>query len=153
LRSAFLGDDRRGVDEPGDHSDVAPRARLVVEDVVELRLPGDEVVQALLPWLAEILDDAVNELRVADLVLHLRREGELSLQGRRAQDPLALGQHAHELRVPVHLDELDEALAVLVRHPVARLDLPARLDVLLELGLASRRHRPSNRTIVRIARI
>ena len=83
--------------------------------------------------LAEVLDDAVDELRVADLVLDLRRERELALQRRRAEDPVALGEHAHELRVRVHLDELDEPLAVLVGHPVVGLDLPAGLDVLEEL--------------------
>ena len=31
-------------------------------------------------------------------------EGELPLERGRAQDPLALGEDAHELRVPVHLD-------------------------------------------------
>ena len=63
--------------------------------------------------------------RVADLVLHLGGEGELALERRRAQDPLALGQDAHELRVPVHLDELDRALPVVVGHRVAGLDLAA----------------------------
>ena len=99
LSSAFWRDDRGRVDEPGDHADVAPRLRRVVEDVVELRLAGDQVVEALLARLAEVLDDAVDQLRVADLVLHLRRQRELALQRRRAQDPLALGQDAHQLRV------------------------------------------------------
>ena len=59
---------------------------------------------------------------MADLVLDLRGQRELSLQRRRAQDPVALGEHAHQLRVRVHLDELRQPRAVLVRHPVARLD-------------------------------
>jgi hypothetical protein len=62
-----------------------------VEDVVELRLAGDQVVEAPLARLAEILDDAVDQLAVADLVLDLRRQRELPLQRRRAQDPVALG--------------------------------------------------------------
>ncbi len=133
LEERLLRDDRGRVDEPGDDADVAPRARRVVEDVVELRLARDEVVEAGAARLAEVLDDAVDELRVPDLVLDLRRERELPLQRRRAEDPVALGQDAHELRVAVHLDELDEPCAVLVGHPVGRLDLPARLDVLEEL--------------------
>ena len=85
--------------------------------------------------LAEVLDDAVDQLRVADLVLHLGGQGELALERRRAEDPLALGQHAHQLRVPVHLDELDQLRPVLVRHRVAGLDLAAALHVLEELLL------------------
>ena len=88
-----------------------------------------------IPRLAEVLDDAVDELRVADLVLHLRGQGELPLQRRRAEDPLALGEDSHQLRVPVHLDELDELRPVVVGHPVAGLDLAAGLDVLEEFLL------------------
>jgi hypothetical protein len=88
---------------------------------------------------------------VADLVLHLRGEGELSLQRRRAEDPFALGQHAHQLRVAVHLDELPQPRAVLVGHPVGRLDLTAVLDVFEEFLLALLHARPPNRTIVRLA--
>jgi hypothetical protein len=133
----ILGDDRRRVHEPGDDADVAPGPRGVVEDVVELRPAGDEVVEAGLTRLAEVLDDAVDELGVADLVLHLGREGELALERRRAEDPLALRQDAHELRVPVHLDELDERLSVGARHLVARLHQTAILHVGAELVLVS----------------
>src|SRR5947209_8773018 len=130
LEERLLADDRRGVHEPGDDADVAPRLRRVMEDVVELRLSVDEVGEAALARLPEVLDDAVDELRVPDLVLHLRRQRELALERRRAEDPLALGEDAHELGVRVHLDELDEKPAVLVRQPVGRLYLSARLDVL-----------------------
>jgi hypothetical protein len=110
-----------------------------VEDVVELRLARDEVVEAGAPRLAEILDHAVDELCVPDLVLDLRGERELPLERGGPQDPVALGQDAHELRVAVHLDELDEARPVLVGHPVAHLHLPAGLDVVEEL-LRARLH-------------
>src|SRR6185295_14953695 len=106
------------------------------EDVVELRLTGDEIVETGLTRLAEILDDAVDQLRVADLVLHLGGEGELSLQGWCPEDPLALGEDAHELRVPVHLDELDERFAVVLGHGIAGLDLASALDVRFEFGFA-----------------
>jgi hypothetical protein len=96
--------------------------------------------EACVPRLPEVCDDAVDELRVADLVLDLRRERELPLQRRRAEDPVALRENAHELGVPVHLDELHELRAVLVGHPVARLDLAAGLDVVEEL-LRARVHR------------
>ena len=125
-----------------------------MEDVVELRLARDEVGETLLARLAEILDDAVDELSVADLVLHLRRQRELALERRSAQDPLALGQDAHELGVAVHLDELDQLRPVVVGHPVGRLDLAAGLDVLekclLILGNLDRCHAapPSERSLV-----
>jgi len=61
-----------------------------VEDVVELRLACDQVLEAGLTRLAEVLDDPVDELAVADLVLDLGGERELPLERRRAQDPLAL---------------------------------------------------------------
>src|ERR671928_169954 len=48
LQQRLLRDDRRRVDEPGDHADVAPGLGWVMEDVVELRLPGDQVGEALL---------------------------------------------------------------------------------------------------------
>jgi hypothetical protein len=105
---------------------------------VELRLAGDEVVEARLARLPEVLDDPVDELRVADLVLHLRGQRELPLEGRRAEDPLPLGQDAHQLGVAVHLDELDQLGPIVVGHPVARLDLPAALHVLEELVFALR---------------
>ena len=66
---------------------------------------------------------------MADLVLDLARQGELSTQRRRPHDPVALGQDAHQLRVGVHLDELQDRGAVLVGHPVVRLDLAAGADV------------------------
>jgi hypothetical protein len=122
-----------------------------MEDVVELGLARDEVVEALLAWLAQVLDDAVDQLCMANLVLDLGGEGELPLQGGRAQDPLALGEHAHELRVAVHLDELAQAGPVLVGHPVVGLDLAAALDVLEELLLPLLHAKPPNRTIVRLA--
>ena len=105
----------------------------VVEDVVELRLAGEQVVEHRLARLAEVLGDSVQQLRVADLVLDLGGERELAAEGRRAHDPLALGEHAHELRVGVHLDEAQHGGPVLVRHPVVRLDLAARSDVRLEV--------------------
>jgi hypothetical protein len=118
-----------------------------VEDVVELRLAGDQVVEALLARLAEIRDDAEDQLGVPDLVLNLRGQGELPLKCRRAEDPLPLGQHAHELGVPVHLDELDQLGPVLVGHPVAGLDLPAGLHVLEKVLLLGHFAPPTERSL------
>ena len=98
--------------------------------------------------LAEILDDAVDQLAVADLVLDLRGQGELALQRGRAQDPVALREHAHQLRIAVHLDELDQPGAVLVGHPIVGLDEAAALDVLekcLLTGFHGRASLPNGR--------
>ena len=73
---------------------------------------------------------------MADFVLDLGRQRELASEGGRSEDPLAFRQHAHQLAVGVHLDEAQDALPVFVRHPVARLDLAARENVLLERGVA-----------------
>ena len=80
----------------------------------------------------EVLGDAVQQLGVADLVLDLGGQRELAAQGRRPHQPLALGEHAHQLGVRVHLDEAQDGGPVLVGHPVGRLDLAARGHVLLE---------------------
>ena len=132
----LLRNDRGGVHEPRDYADVTPRLRRIVKDIVELRPALDEILQALLARLAQVLDDPVDELRVSYLVLHLCGERQLSLERRRPKDPLALGEDAHDLRVAVHLDELDERLAIGIGHRVARLDLTALLDVRFEFFLA-----------------
>ena len=106
----------------------------VMEDVVELRLAREQVLEHRLARLAKILRNAVEELRVADLVLDLGRQGELPPQRRRPHDPLPLREHAHQLAVGVHLDESEDALAVFVGHPVGRLDLAAGEDVLFEVA-------------------
>src|SRR6266508_3717631 len=72
-------------------ADVGPAPGRVVEHVVELGLAGEQVGQHRLARLAEVLGDPVQQLRVADLVLHLGGQGELPPEGRGAQNPLALG--------------------------------------------------------------
>src|SRR5688500_6149719 len=66
-------------------------------------------------------------------VLHLRRERHLALERRRTWDLLALGDRSHDLRVGMHLDELQDAVAVVVGHPILGFDLAAGFDVFLEL--------------------
>ena len=63
---------------------------------------------------------------MADLVLDLGGQGELPAERRRAHEPLALGEDAHELAVGVHLDEPEDLGPVVVGHPVAGLDLARR---------------------------
>ena len=130
----LLGDDRGGIDEPGDEPDVGPRHGRVVEHVVELGPAGEQVVEHRLARLAEVLGDAVQELGVPDLVLDLGGQGELPAQGRRPHDPVPLGEHAHQLGVGVHLDEAQDRRPVRVRHRVGRLDLAAGGEIGLEAG-------------------
>jgi hypothetical protein len=72
---------------------------------------------------------------VAGLVLHLRQEDRLALERWRPADPVALRLHADDLRVRVLRDLADQALAVVVGHPVARLDLLIGRDHGVEPGL------------------
>ena len=96
---------------------------------MELRLAVEQVGQHLRSRLAEVLGHPIQQLGVADLVLDLAGERQLPAQRRRPHDPVSLGEHAHQLGVGVHLDELEDRGAVLVRHPVVRLDLAAGADV------------------------
>ena len=128
----LLGDDGCRVHEPGDHPDIGPARRRVVEDVVELRLPGEEIVEHRLARLAEILRHAVEQLCMPDLVLDLGGERELPAQGRRAHEPLALGEDAHQFAVGVHLDEAQDRRPVLIRHPVRGLHFQPGGDMCLE---------------------
>ena len=103
---------------------------------MELRLAGQQVLEHRLARLAEIFRHPVEKLGVADLVLDLRRQRQLSAERRRPHDPFALREDTHQLAVGVHLDEAEDALAVFVGHPVGRLDLAAGEDVLLEVAEA-----------------
>src|SRR4029079_16566974 len=108
----------------------------VVEDVVELGPAVHQVVEHGLAGLAAVLGHPVQDLTVADLILDLGGERQLALEGRRPGDPRPLREGPHHLGVGVHLDELQGGQAVLVGHPLARLDLLARVDARLELGHA-----------------
>src|SRR6266581_1993030 len=121
-----------GPHQPGDDAHVRPAPGRVVEDVVELGLAVEQVGEHGLARLAEVLGDPVEELRVADLVLDLGAEGELPLERGGAQDPFPLWEHAHQLRVGVHLDEPADGLPVVVGHPLAHLDLAPGGDVAVE---------------------
>jgi hypothetical protein len=72
---------------------------------------------------------------VAGLVLHLGEQDRLAAQRRGTGDPVALGLHTDDLGVGVLGDLADQGLAVLLRHPVARLDPVVARDRLVELGL------------------
>ena len=113
---------------------------------MELRLAGDQVGEALLARLAEVLDDAVDELRVADLVLHLRGQRELPLERRRRRIHSRSGSTPISSELPCISMNLIELRPVLVRHPVVDLDLAAALHVLEEVLLRHSRP-PTERSL------
>ena len=111
-----------------------------------LAAPDEQLRDQRLARHPEGLGGAVEVHAVAALVLHLGDEHGLAAQRRRARDPVALGQHADDLRMRVLGDLPDQGLPVGLRHPVLRLDLLLRIDARLEArgaasGIALRRNR------------
>jgi len=70
---------------------------------------------------------------VPDLILDLGNEGEFALERRCIRDPFPFRQCPADLAVGVHVDQADELLAILGRHPVGRLDFLAALNPRFEL--------------------
>ena len=149
--------DRRAVDQPADRADVGPGQRRIVEDARILGLAGMQVGDQLVARHAERLGRAVEIEPVARFVLDLGHQDRLALQGRRARDPVALGQHADDLRVRMLRNLPDQRLAIGLGHPVLGLDLDVGVDSRLERallrrhlldanGASWRRCRPSART-------
>ena len=143
--------DRRAVDQPADRADVGVRQRRVVEDRGVLLPALDEHLGELAARGAERLAGGVEVQPVTGLVLHLRQQDRLAAQRRRPPDPVALRLHADDLGVSVLGDLPNQRPAVLLRHPVTRLDPVVPRDDVVEpgeqLGLAlgcelwCRRHR------------
>ncbi len=127
--------DRRSVDQPADGADVGVRQGRVVEDRGVLLPALDEHLGQLAPGGAERLARGVEVEPVPGLVLHLGQQDRLAAQRRRPGDPVALGLHPDDLGVGVLGDLADQRLAVLLRHPVARLDPLVARDGLVELRL------------------
>ena len=66
------------------------------------------------------------------LVLHLGQQRRLAPQRGRAGDPVALGQHAHDLGMRVLADLADQRAAIRLGHPVICLDPLVGVDARLE---------------------
>src|SRR6266567_4018068 len=131
--------DRRAVDQPADGADVRPGERRIVEDARVLGLAGVQVGDELIARDAERFRRRVEVEAVARLVLHLGHQDRLALQARRSRDPVALWQHADDLRVRVLRDLPDQGPPIGLGHPVLGLDLDVGIDALLE-GPLLRRH-------------
>ncbi len=71
---------------------------------------------------------------MAGLVLDLGEELRLALEGRGARHPIALGLHADDFGMGVLGNLPDQRAAVLLRHPVVRLDLLLGVDARLKRG-------------------
>ena len=80
---------------------------------------------------------------MAAFVLDLGHQDRLALQRRRAGDPVALGQHADDLRMRVLRYLPDQRFAVGLGHPVLGLDLDVGVDARLERALVVRHVRRS----------
>src|SRR6266581_370068 len=74
---------------------------------------------------------------MTDLILNFGGQRQLALQRGRAHDPFALGQHTHQLAIGVHLNEAEQRGAVLLGHPVGRLDFATARDMREESFVAS----------------
>ncbi|OIQ73285.1 hypothetical protein GALL_450780 [mine drainage metagenome] len=124
--------DRRAVDQPADDADVGPVQRRVVEDRAVLGLAGVQLADQFVARHAQRLRRGVQVQAVAAFVLHLGEQDGLALEGRRAGDPVALGQHADDFRMRMLADLPNQRLAVMLGHPVLGLDEPAVVDPCLE---------------------
>ena len=127
-----LVDDGGAVDQPADHADVGPAERGVIEDAGVLRAAGVQVVDQVVARHAQGFRGAVQVEPVAGLVLDLGQQDGLALERRRAGDPVAFGQHAHDFGVRVLGNLAHEGLAVGLRHPVLGLDADAVVDAALK---------------------
>ena len=78
---------------------------------------------------------------MAALVLNLCDEHRFTTQGGRASNPVAFGQHSHDLGVGVLRDLPDQGLAIGIGHPVLGLDLLVRIHLGLEARLERRQYR------------
>src|SRR5690606_6832308 len=94
--------------------------------------PVQELLDQLVPVDAERLGAAVDVEPVAGLVLDLGDERHLTPQRGSAGDPVALRQHADDLRMRVLRHHSSELLAIALGHPVLGLDALAGGDAGLE---------------------
>jgi len=120
------------IHQPADGTDVGPAQGGVVEDAAVLRFPREELLNEFVAADAQRFARAVQVEPMAALVLHLGQQDGFAPQARRAGDPVALGEHAHHFAVRMLADLAHQGLAVLLRHPVLRLDLQVGVDLGLE---------------------
>ena len=134
--------DGRPIDQPADHADIGPAQGRVVEDRAVLGAPAVQRVQHLVSGRAQGLGGGVEVQAMAGLVLHLGQQNRLTFQGRRAADPVALGQHADDLGMGMLADLAHQSLAVMLGHPVLGFDEVAGINAgfkrRLGLGLLGR---------------
>jgi len=72
---------------------------------------------------------------MAAFVLHFGNQNGFAFQAGGAADPVALGQHADDFAVGVLADLSYQRFAVVLGHPIARLDLAFAVDGFFKMGL------------------
>ncbi|MCY1509354.1 hypothetical protein D9M68_436930 [compost metagenome] len=127
-----LVDDGGAIHQPAHRAHVGPVQRRVIEDARVLGLAAVQLGDLLVAVGAQGFHGAVEVEAVAGFVLDLGHQLQLALEGRGAGHPVAFRQHADDLGVGVLGNLADQGLPVGVRHPVLRLDLDLRVDLLLE---------------------
>ena len=134
FREHRLIDDRGTIDQPADDAHVRPAQRRVVEDARILGASVEQRFNEIVTIDAECFGAAVDVETVAGFVLHFGNQRHLAPQTGRARDPVALGEHADDLRVRVLRHHARELLAIAFGHPVFRLDAFAGSDARVERG-------------------
>ena len=126
------------VDQPANHAHVGPVEGGVIEDRAVFGFAAVQGVQHLGATGAQRLSGAVQVQAVAAFVLHLGNQNGFALEAGCAADPVALGQHAHNLAVRVLADLSHQGLSIPVWHPVLRLNLAISVDLFVKADLRLR---------------
>ena len=114
--------DRSTIHQPADGAHVGPGQGGVVEDRAVLGPPVQQGVCHVPARGAQGFGCGIQVEAVAGLVLYLGQQDGLALEGGRTGNPVALGQHAHHLRVRMLADLAHQGLAVVLGHRVLGLD-------------------------------
>ena len=131
----YLVHDGRAIDQPSDHADIGPSEGGVVEDGAVLGTSRVQGIQHLVAAGTQGFGCAVQVQTMATLVLHFGNQNGFAFQARCAADPVALGQHSHNFAVRVLADLAHQGFAVVLGHPIARLDLALAVDGFFKVGL------------------
>jgi hypothetical protein len=141
--------DAGAVEEAVRRDELRPALERLVEAVRVLELVGLAAVDELLLVEAHVLQDAVRDVRVRELVLDDGHGGDHGVGRRRVLRRHPVGRRAHQLGVRLDEELHDERLAVALRHLVRRLEDVALVDLLLDLVFGEAAHvgSPAFRTV------
>ena len=131
----YLVHDGRAIDQPTDHANISPGEGGVIEDGAVFGFACVQCIEHLVAAGAQGFGSAVEVQTMAAFVLHFGNQNGFAFQAGGAADPVALGQHAHDFAVGVLADLPHQCFAVVLGHPVARLDLAFSVDGFFKVGL------------------